>query len=109
PLFLLALTHRIHAEFGQHQRLINREVVQPRDVPAKCGLLVKIDVEASEVSEINRQILGRWEVSVTDERVGILKSNAIDKALDKAAHCVDTVPPHHVGGDLVAHEIAENS
>src|SRR5207248_1911575 len=57
-LLLLAVTHRVDAELGQYQRLVDREIVQPGDVAAERGLLVQIYVEAEEIGEIDRQVFG---------------------------------------------------
>jgi hypothetical protein len=57
-LLLLPQTQRINAEFGQDQRLIDREIVQPRYVSAERRLVVEIDVEANKVGEVDRQIFG---------------------------------------------------
>ena len=72
PLLLLALAERIDAELGQHQRLVDGDIVQPRDVSAEGGLVVQIDVEADEIGEIDRQIFGRWIIGVADERLRML-------------------------------------
>ena len=85
-LLLLALAERIDAEFGQHQRLVDGDIVQPGDVPAEGGLIVQIDVEADEIGEIDGQVFGGRVVGVADERVGVLGLDAGDEALEKAAH-----------------------
>src|SRR5580700_11445080 len=84
PLFLLSLAERIDAEFGQDQRLVEGDVVQPRDVSAEGGLVVEIDVEAYEVGEIDRQIFGRRIIGVADERRWMLDFGANNEASEEA-------------------------
>ena len=95
---LLPLAEGIDAEFGQDQRLVDRDVVQPRDISAERGLVVQIDVEADEIGEVDGQILGRRVIGVADQRVGMLGLDAGDKALEKAAHGLGAVPANHIGG-----------
>ncbi len=71
-LLFVAFAHRVDAEFGQHQRPVDGEVVQPRDIAAKRGLIVEIDVEAEKIGEIDRQIFGRRKVGVADQRSRVL-------------------------------------
>src|SRR6266403_5451326 len=78
PLFLLALAKRIYAEFGQHERLVERDIVQPRDVSSESRLVVQINVEANEIGEIDRQIFGGWIIGVTDERIWMFGFGADD-------------------------------
>src|SRR5205807_8555491 len=81
---LLSLTERIYTEFGQHERLVEGDIVQPRDVSAKSGLVVQVDVEADEIGEIDRQIFGRWIIGVADQRLRMLGLGADDEASEKA-------------------------
>src|SRR5205085_8803449 len=92
PLFLLPLAERIDAEFGQHQRLVERDIVEPRNVSAEGGLVVQIDVEADEIGEIDRQIFGGWIIGVTDERIRVLGFGPGDEGSEKSADRVGTVP-----------------
>src|SRR6185437_12285718 len=85
---LLALAHRIDAELGENERAIDGEVVQPRDVAAKGVLVMQIDVEAEEIGEVDRQILGGWEVGIADERAGNLFLDGGDEFLEEGAHPV---------------------
>src|SRR5207237_6798453 len=57
-LFRIAIAHRIDAELGQHQRLVDSEIMQTGDVAAERRFIVQVDVETKEISEIDRQIFG---------------------------------------------------
>jgi hypothetical protein len=40
-------------KLGQYQRLIDRQIVQPRDIAAERRLVMQIDVEAEKIGEID--------------------------------------------------------
>src|SRR5579884_3285846 len=107
-LLRLAGAHRVHAELGQHQRLVHREVVEPRDVAAERALVVQVDVEAEKIGEVDRQVFGRGIVRIADERARMLLLDQSDETLQEAPHRLDPVPPDHVRRDLVADEIGED-
>ena len=88
PLFLLSLAERIDTEFGQHQRLVEGDIVQPRDVSAEGGLVVQIDVEADEISEVDGQVFGRWIISVADKRLRMLGFGLTNQSLAALATAV---------------------
>src|SRR5258706_16254009 len=58
PLFLGTVVHRVDAELGQDQRLVDGEVVQSRYVATKCSFIMEIDVEAEKIGEVDRQVFG---------------------------------------------------
>ena len=108
PLPLLALAERIDTEFGQDQRLIEGDIVQPRDISAEGGLVVQVDVETDEVGEIDGKIFGRWVIGIADERVRVLGLGADNQASEKAAYRLGTVPAYHIGRYLIADQIGED-
>jgi hypothetical protein len=103
-----AVAQRVDAEFGQYQRLVDRQVVQPGDIAAEGILVVQIDVEAQEIGEIGRQILGRRKVGVADQRPRVLAPHQRDELLQERPNRLGAVPADHVGRDLVADEIGEH-
>ena len=92
-LLLLAGAQRIDAELGQHQRLVDSQIVQPGDVAAKRGLVVEVDVEAQEIGEIDRQIFGRGEIGVAARAPGVFGFDQLNQALKKtgSAPCQRTM------------------
>jgi hypothetical protein len=108
-LLRLAFAHGVDAELRQHQRAVDREIVEAREIAAERPLLMQIDVEAEEIGEVDGQILGRGKVRVADETVGMDLLDRRHQPLEKAAHALGTMPAHDVGRDLVADEIGKKS
>ena len=107
-LLLIAVAHRIDAELGQHQRLVEGKIVEAGDVPAERGFVVQIDVEAQKIGEIDRQVLGRRKIGVADQRTGMLPAYQRYQLLQEPPHLLRPVPADHVRRDLIADEIGEH-
>src|SRR5690349_1512829 len=86
PLPLLTLAKRIDPEFCQDQRLVEGNIVQPCDVATKSGLVVEINIETNEISEVDRQIFGGWIIRVADERLRMLGLGTANERSEKPAH-----------------------
>ena len=108
-LLVRAVAHRVDAELGQDERLVDREIVQPRDIATERRLLVQVDVEAEEIREIDGQIFGRGKIGVADQRAGMLLAHQPDQFPQETPHGFDAVPSDHVWRDLVPDEIGEHS
>src|SRR6478752_3641495 len=61
----------IHTDFAEQQRLVADEVLQPKQVPAKCLAIVEIDIERCEIDERQVQVLGGRKVGIGDQPVWI--------------------------------------
>src|SRR5262249_19274153 len=108
-LALPPLTVGVHAKFRQDQWLVDRDVVQPRNVAAEGGLVMQIDIEADEIREIDSQIFSRGIVGIANERIAVFRLDGRYEASQKAAHRLRAVPANNVRWDFVADEIGENT
>ena len=99
---LLALTKAVGARFRQKQRLLTRNVLQPREVRAKLGLAMQVDVERADVEEGEIEEFRRRKVDVREEaerrRVLRVVVQVAQKALDARA----SVPAHDARRNFIA-------
>ena len=66
-LVLQALTDAVGASFGEQQRSVAGNLLQPREVGAKLRLAVQVDVERAHVEAVEVQVLRRREVDVRQQ------------------------------------------
>ena len=62
-----ALADAVGARFGQQQRQVAGDVLQPRQVAAQLGFVVQVDVERADVEERQVEVFGRREVDVGEQ------------------------------------------
>ncbi len=62
-----AFADAVGAGFGEQQRPLAGDVLQPREVGAQVGLAVQVDVERADVEGVDVEILGRREVDVGEQ------------------------------------------
>jgi hypothetical protein len=99
---VLALTDAVGARFGQQQRRVTGDVLQPCQVGAQLGFAMQVDVEGADVEEGEIEKLGRREVDVGEQafRRDLLRRpvQPPQKSLDAKA----AVPPHDPRRNLIA-------
>jgi hypothetical protein len=103
-----AVPLRVEADLAQEQRLLPRQVLEPRQVRIEAVGRLEIDVEADEVQEGQIQVLGRRVVDVGDEPARVLRLGRAVQPLQETLHRPPAVPPHHRGRDLAADRVAQN-
>src|SRR5262245_23119875 len=54
----------VDARFGDEQRLVAGDVLQPCQVRPKLALAMQVDVEGADIEERQIEELGRWKVDV---------------------------------------------
>ena len=107
-LRVLALAEGIDAELGQHQRPIDGKVLQPGEIAAERALVVQIDVEAEEVGEVDREVLGRREVRIAHKPARIDGLHRLHQPNQERAYALRAMPTHHIRRNLVADEVGED-
>ena len=107
-LLVFAVADGVHAEFPEHERTVLREVLQAREVAIEVLLTVQVDVEGEKVGVLRQQVFGRRKAGVRIKHLGVHALGQEDEVLDEFGHATRTQPTHHVAGDFIAHEIAEN-
>ena len=107
-LLVLALADRVHAEFAKDQRLVLREILQPREILFKIALPLEIDVVGNEIDVARQQVFRRRIAGKTVERAGVGRAGDADEFLDKLDDPLRAEPPHDGKGNLVAHVVAED-
>ena len=107
-LLVFAVADGIHAEFPEHERTVLREVLQAREVAIEVLLTVQVDVEGEKVGVLRQQVFGRGKAGVRIKHLGVHALGQEDEVLDEFGHATRAQPTHHMAGDFIAHEIAEN-
>ena len=107
-LAALALAERVDTEFGQYQRSVDREIVQPRNVAPERGLIMQVDVETHKIGKIDGKIFGGWEIGIADQCPGVLVPDTADKLPQEPPHRLGAMPADHVRRDLVPDQIGKN-
>ncbi len=79
--------------------------MQAIEIAAKIRLAVEVDVESEKVGEVRLEVLGRGEVGVAHERLGIDALGDVDQVPQEGADARRPVPADDVRRDLVADEI----
>src|SRR5262245_31589585 len=65
-----AFSNAVGAGLGEQQRLMTGNMLEAREVRAKLGLAMQVDVERAHVEERQVEEFGRWKIDVREERIG---------------------------------------
>ena len=101
-LLLRPLAAGVHAEFGQHERPVAGQRVQPIEISDEVFLAMQIDVEREEIGEVGFEIFGGREIRVADEPLGIAALDDLHQLAQEGGDAPGAVPADDVRGDLVA-------
>ena len=107
-LLVLGVADRVHAEFAEDQRLVLREILQPREVAVEVALFVEIDVEGEKIDVLRKQILGGRITRVAVKRARIGRACDADELLDKLRDAPRAEPAHDARRDFVSDEVGKN-
>ena len=97
-----ALADAVRAGFGEQQRLVPGDVLQPREIGAQLGFAVQVHVERADIEERQVEEFGRRKIDVREEAVGRRGLRVFVETAQEALHAQPAVPPHDAGRDLVA-------
>ncbi len=101
-LSLFALAHAVGARFGEQQRLVAGDVLQPRQIGAQLRLAMQVDVEGADVEEREIEKFGRRKVDVGEQAVGRRGLGVLIECAQKALDADAAVPAHDARRNLVA-------
>ena len=107
-LHVLALAHRIEAEFAEDHRLVFRQILQARDVAFEIRAAFQIDVEAVEIDVRWEEIFRRRITRVAVERTRIGGARDGDQLFEKLDDAARAEPAHHRGGHFIPDEVSED-
>ena len=101
-LALFAFSNRIGARFGQQQRFVAGDVLQPRQIRAQLGLAVQVHVERAHVEEREIQEFSRRKVDVREQGSGRDRFRVVIQVAQKTFDAQAAVPTDHARRDFVA-------
>ncbi len=107
-LLLLRMADRVHAEFGEDERLVAGEILQAAEVAGEVLLAMEVDVVAVEIDLARQQVFGRRKVCVGGEGEGIVLLDDAHERVEEFLHAPRAVPADEVGRDFVVDEEAEH-
>ena len=101
-LAVFAFADAVGARFGEQQRLVAGDVLQPREVGAQLGFAVQVDVERADVEEREIEKLGRRKVDVGEQAVRRRGLRVVVEVAQEALDAQPAVPADDAGRNLVA-------
>jgi len=101
-LALETLPQAIPAGFREEQRSVPREVLQAREVAAQLGLPMEVDVIGEHVEGIELEVLGGWEVYISQQAVGRRCLHIFIEVTQELLDPSVAVPADDPGRNLVA-------
>jgi hypothetical protein len=107
-LLVLGVADGVHPELTEDERPVLREVLQASEVSLEVGPAVQVDVESEEVGVLRQEVFRGGKTGVGVEDVGVFALGPVDQFLEELGDALGSEPAHHVAGDLVADEVAED-
>ena len=105
----LAVPQGVDADLPEQERLVSDQVLEPEQVAPERFQIVQVDVEGDEIKERNIQVLGRWEVGVGHQAVGVRLLGDVHELGQETLDPTHAVPADDIGGDLVADVVSEHA
>src|SRR5262249_9466583 len=102
-LKLKAFPDRINTEPCENQGFVFSQIMEMGEIAAERRFMMKVDVERHEISKINVKILGRREVGVAHQAVGVSRFGGLSEFAQERSDAFRTMPPSYVWGDFVPH------
>ena len=107
-LLLLRVTDGVHAEFGEDERFVARQVLQAREIADEVALAMEINIVAVEIDLARQQVFGRRKIRVGRERARVVLLDDADEPVEEFLHARRAVPAHEVGRNFIVDEKAEH-